>query len=434
MKNRGGSGVVVATGVATRGGGGATKEAVRLTARTIAALKPGAAPYRVPDLVTPGLAVRVATSGLMTWDLAFRIKGGGVKRRSLGRVESVGLEAARSRAREIIGAAREGRDLAAEADAERQRIAAEPTVADLIETYCRKMVRGRLRTAHEIEARLKRALDRLMRRKARDLRRRDMRAAFDLAADAGHPREAEKRRQVVGAMMKWALAQDLIEADPCAGLLSYGSGEPRERVLNAEEIAVLWVWLSDPSTGLPDGHASIMRLQLLLGARVGEIGGMTAEEVDQRSEPWVWTLPAARSKNGRERRTPLIGAAREIVAERLPCRGALFRTMNGGPVEATHVGNAISGRRRALPVEKFGTHDLRRTVASGMAEVGISLDVIASVVGHEPGAKETRTLVRHYLRSDLLDVKSGALRAWEARLLGIVEGRAGGNVVPLRKG
>jgi hypothetical protein len=40
-----------------------------------------------------------------------------------------------------------------------------------------------------------------------------------------------------------------------------------------------------------------------------------------------------------------------------------------------------------------GSHDLRRTVATMLAEMGIALDLVAAVVGHEAGGKETRTLV-----------------------------------------
>ena len=49
---------------------------------------------------------------------------------------------------------------------------------------------------------------------------------------------------------------------------------------------------------------------------------------------------------------------------------------------------------------------------------------VAAVIGHEAGAKETRTLVRHYVRSDLIERKVHVLRAWDARLRDVVAGRA----------
>ena len=43
----------------------------------------------------------------------------------------------------------------------------------------------------------------------------------------------------------------------------------------------------------------------------------------------------------------------------------------------------------------------------------MSLDLVAAVIGHEAGGKETRTLIRHYVRTDLIDRKAQVLRAWD---------------------
>ena len=82
-----------------------------------------------------------------------------------------------------------------------------------------------------------------------------------------------------------------------------------------------------------------------------------------------------------------------------------------------------------LPIDKFTTHDLRRTVATMLAEMGVALDLVAAVVGHEAGGKETRTLVRHYVRTDFIDRKVNVLRAWDERLRNIVTGRETANLV-----
>ena len=90
-------------------GSGLTRGSVSLTHRTIEALRPAEAPYRVSDQRCTGLAVRVAPSGLKTWDLAYRIRAAGkVRRVSLGRVSDVSLEDARDRANAVTRAARAG--------------------------------------------------------------------------------------------------------------------------------------------------------------------------------------------------------------------------------------------------------------------------------------------------------------------------------------
>jgi len=136
-------------------GAGTTRPAKALTAKTIEALRPDqAGPYRVPDARCNGLAMRVAPGGGKTWDLAFRIKGGAVRRLSLGKFQDVGLEAARDRANALTSAARQGRDPIAEEARAREEAQQDYTVGRLIEEYVRRRVAGRLRTAGEIERRL----------------------------------------------------------------------------------------------------------------------------------------------------------------------------------------------------------------------------------------------------------------------------------------
>jgi len=48
--------------------------------------------------------------------------------------------------------------------------------------------------------------------------------------------------------------------------------------------------------------------------------------------------------------------------------------------------------------------------------MGLALDLVAAVIGHEAGSRETRTLVRHYVRTDLVDRKKSSLESWQRRL------------------
>ena len=114
----------------TKGGAGLTRAAAALTHRTIETLKARTAPYRVPDTRCKGLAIRVATSGLKTFDLSFRIKGAGLKRMSLGSFSEVTLDEARDRANALTKAARAGVDLIAKEKAEAAEKVRRLTVAE----------------------------------------------------------------------------------------------------------------------------------------------------------------------------------------------------------------------------------------------------------------------------------------------------------------
>lgn len=392
-----------------------------LTHRAVEAMRPGSEAYRVSDIRCPGLGIRVAASGTKSWEAVYRIRGTStVKRKALGSFPSVTLEDARSRAAALTSAAQMGKDLLEQEAQARAELASRTTVGNLIDEYVRRAC-GKLRTRHEISLRLKRALSSLTEKPAEDVKRRDLRKLLDAVSDRGAPREAEKQRQSIGAMFNWATSQDIVSTSPIRGLKAYSSGEARDRVLTPEEIRIFWNWLD--FADLTVDMADALRLQLCLGARIGETAGMRAEELN--STNWQWTLPAARSKNKKVRITPIVGIARKILSERLRIvtAGPLFINETGAALRSNDVGSAIVTRRKRIPLDHFVSHDIRRTVATQLIEIGMNYDIVAAVLGHEAGDRNTRTLVKHYVRSDLIPQKTVALKAWDDRLARIIDGR-----------
>jgi hypothetical protein len=185
----------------------------------------------------------------------------------------------RERTAALTKAAQAGRDLLADEQAAKAKAEGRITVGALIERYLNRMVRGQLRTAFEIEIRLKRTLGPLNDRYAEEVHRCDLRPILEKAAERGKLRKAEKQRQLMRALFRWAQSQDIIENDPTAGLASYGTSRRRDRVLAANEIKLLWDWTE--SCGMPPDYADALKLQLAIGARVGEVGGLARRRRDR---------------------------------------------------------------------------------------------------------------------------------------------------------
>jgi integrase len=367
------------------------------------------------------LAIRVAPGGLKSWEIAFRIRGAGrVRRKALGPFPAIGLDKARDRATAIMRAAQAGRDLLKE-EAEAAAVSAARMTVDELRAEYVKRACAKLRTKHEIDLRLKRALEPIKDRPADEIRRRDLRKVLLATLDRGAPREAEKQRQSIHAMFRWSVGQDLVDANPVTGLTPFSAGEPRERVLSPAEIKTLWDWMAT-SDLTPDMRDSL-RLQLCLGSRIGEVAGIQVEELDQVN--WIWTLPARRSKNKKPRVTPLVGAARSIIQARLERvrRGPLFVNETGAALRSNDIGSAIVTRRKRIPLAHFVSHDLRRTAATQLVELGFPLELVAAILGHESGNTNTRILSRHYVRTDLIERKRVALAAWDQRLSDIIAGQ-----------
>ena len=111
----------------------------------------------------------------------------------------------------------------------------------------------------------------------------------------------------------------------------------------------------------------------------------------------------------------------------------LFPNQSGEPHTSGSVGSQLREREARTPIDKFNTHDLRRSAATMMTKLGLSLELVATIVGHTAGGTQTSTLVRHYVRDEFLDRKAAGLGQWDRRLRALLVGEDG-KVVELRVG
>jgi integrase len=70
------------------------------------------------------------------------------------------------------------------------------------------------------------------------------------------------------------------------------------------------------------------------------------------------------------------------------------------------------------PVERFTLHDLRRTAATEMAEMGIAVHVIDKLLNHKTGT--IRGIAKVYNRHEYRPEQRDALVRWGRRLAAIV--------------
>ena len=83
----------------------------------------------------------------------------------------------------------------------------------------------------------------------------------------------------------------------------------------------------------------------------------------------------------------------------------------------------------AMGAPPWRLHDLRRTAATGMAELGIPPHIVEAALNHVSGAKAG--VAGTYNRAAYAEEKKAALERWAAHIAGLVEGRPA-NVTPIR--
>jgi integrase len=250
---------------------------------------------------------------------------------------------------------------------------------------------------------------------------------LDGIVERGSPVTANRPLSWLRRTCSWAIERGLIDANPCAGIKAPAAETARDRVLSDDELKAVW----QASDAFEPVYAGLVKLLILTGQRLREVAGMTWREVDLGAK--LWTLPAARAKNNREHTVPLSDLAVEILRA-LPRidDSDLVLTLTGRvPVSA--VSNIKSRLDARMPPDTppWVLHDIRRTVASGMARLGVNIAVVEKLLNHVSGS--FAGIVGVYQRHSFSDEKRAAMAAWARHVEVLASGEAAGNIVELAK-
>jgi integrase len=254
-------------------------------------------------------------------------------------------------------------------------------------------------------------------RDVRTIRRSEIQAILDKIAQ-DHPATAVQTKAAISRFFSWAVVRrDEIMGNPAAATEDIAL-EKRSRVLTDAELRKLWA-----ATEKPTPYHAIIRLLLLTGARRMEVGGIR----DSVLEDGVWTIPAARTKSGKELVLPLSRQAQAILEgwTRVDGRDRIFSFGTNG---FDHWGASKAALDQVLKFAKpWRHHDLRRTVQTRMAGLGVDQGVVNRVLNHAIGA-----ITETYDRHDYLVEKAAALQKWADELDRIIGNPPPENVVPIR--
>ena len=267
-------------------------------------------------------------------------------------------------------------------------------------------------------------------RRVREIERRDVIELLDGIMDTGAPVSANRTLATLKTFFGWLLDRSVIEASPCARVRPPAAETTRDRVLSDDELRL--VWRAAERLGGPYG--GFVQMLAITAQRREEVAGMRRSEI--RGD--VWTIPAERMKGGVTNDVPFSAAAIRIL-EKMPGNGDFVFTFSGDAPLTSYGGAkqkldaAIAKVADAAGQDAPGHwtfHDLRRTAASGMARLGIAVNVIEAVLAHRGG--EVSGVAAVYNRHSYLPEKRRALEAWAGHLMHLVGEPAESNVVKLR--
>ncbi|HOM99870.1 MAG TPA: tyrosine-type recombinase/integrase [Acidobacteriota bacterium] len=359
--------------------------------------------------------VRVSKDGRKTFLVRYTVHGK-KKRAKVGTYPPMKLAKARQEAAKKIGDDKE---------AERTGGTFERLSKEFMERYAKKQKREK---SWQEDQRMLDAyvLPEWKHRKYSTILKRDVLRLLEQVADGKNgkpaPVMANRVLALVSKVFNFAIENDLAPegfANPCYRV-KMNPETSRERVLTDEEIKTFWTTL----TARKDISSRVYLLILLTAQRGGEVKAMRWDQVDEEG---IWTLPAEITKNKQEHKVPLSTQARALLEEIRETTGDqewVFPRMGHGTAASKenkndHVrwfGKKNSRLQKALKFD-FTPHDLRRTAATKMSELGIEDTLIARVLNHRWADRQVTSV---YNRWKKLPEMKTALERWGARLDQIV--------------
>lgn len=358
--------------------------------------------YEVRDDVVGGLMIRVSTTGAKVWYLAVTVKDR-ARRIKVGTYPVLSIADARDKAREML------RQIQLGIFEEEPEV--RMTFGDVVPQFIELYAKPRNRSWKPTERVLTKFAS-LYDKPITDIRRGDVVKVVDELIASGMGAGANRALAAIKKLFAWCLDRGTIETNPIAALKAPAKEVSRDRVLSDQEIVACW--RAAEGEGFP--FEPFAKLIVLTGQRRGEVAGMRWPELDLTQG--VWTIPASRAKNATQHVVPLAPLA-VLILQGLPrFAGSDFVFTTTGRTPISGFGRLKARLEKASGADDWRLHDIRRTVATHMAMMGVQPHIIEAVLNHKSGIVSGVAAV--YNRHAYTQEKRVALTKWAEHVEGLV--------------
>jgi integrase len=251
-------------------------------------------------------------------------------------------------------------------------------------------------------------------RSVHEVAKRDVIALLDRVRERGSPIMANRVLAAVRKFFNWCLSRGIIERSPCSGIAAPAREQARHRTLKDEELAAVLSAAHD--MGYPFG--AIVWFLALTGQRRDEVGRMRWDHLDPTG--CLWVVPGEHAKNGKPHTVHLSPQSGELLNS-LSRTGDLVFSVDGRTVFQGY--STAKARLDELSgVSDWTLHDLRRTVVSGMARLGVAPHVADKILNHQTGTISGVAAV--YQRHEFMRERKEALEVWGKHVQGLSGSRS----------
>lgn len=364
----------------------------------------------------PGFGLRVREGGSRNFVVQYKV-GAKTRRMTLGSTKKFQLEQARKEAKKLLGKAGLGQDPQGE------KAAARATATETFGAVAGRFIehqakRLRPSSLYSTTLYLNSYCKRLHGLKVEAVTRREIASILSTIAEKSGAVSADRARAALSAMFAWAMCEGLCEANPVINTNVYAGAVSRDRVLSKEEMIAIWHALPE------NDYGQIVKLLFLTGARRDEIADLKWSEVSLNDH--LIRLPGERTKNKRAFDLPLSQAAFDLLAEvnQRDDRDMVFGRRGEGFSGWSKAKRELDAKIKG--VKPWQLRDIRRTVATGMAELGVQPHIVEACLNHVSGAKAGVAGV--YNRAVYAKEKREAVEIWANHIAVILAQASGANV------
>lgn len=273
--------------------------------------------------------------------------------------------------------------------------------------FVAKYCKVRNKSWQEQERQLRRLGEKWDHRPLNQITKRHVAKVLDNFTANGKPVAANRTHALLKTFFAWSCDRDIVDLNPATAIRKQHPERSRDRVLNSSELAAIWATCDHLGR-----YGRIVRLLILTGQRRGEIAALDWSSVSNE------LLEFADTKNGKPHRIPLTDQARAIVGKHVGNARFVFGSeqRRGGQKTESLYGNWTGAKRtldRRSGVTGWHLHDIRRTVATRLAEHGTPRVVIAALLNHSDSSVTAR-----YDRHDYRPEVREALEWWSRKIAG----------------
>ena len=226
------------------------------------------------------------------------------------------------------------------------------------------------------------------------------------------PETMRRVKQRLGAVLAWAVASNHREDNPARGTvvasaLPKNAGATHHKALPPDQVAAALSTV-EKSRAMPVTKL-LIRWIVLTACRSGEARNAEWSEVDLDGR--IWTVPAARTKTGKEMRIPISDAAMAVLDEAqnlADSSGLLFPSPTGKPLSNMATSKLL--KENGIPAV---THGFRSSFRDWCAESGVARELAELALGHTAQGIEGA-----YKRTDALEARRPVMQRWGTYISG----------------